>query len=164
MKQKIKLTERDLTKIIKESCYQILNEIGDTANGRYMLGRHDAVAKDRGYTNYGNFDYGKINANKHRNNQMSPRDFYNSSRGQNSDMDYKHGMEKQLNGRDSTEIDAEKSRNEAQNQIRKITWNCPNCGRQNPCSEEECRHCGHFGPLYYFNNLNKQGAYPNMYS
>ncbi len=39
MKKVIKLTEEDLHNIIKESVNKVLNEIGDTARGQYMLGR-----------------------------------------------------------------------------------------------------------------------------
>ena len=39
MKKVIKLTEEDLRNIIKESVNKVLNEIGDTARGQYMLGR-----------------------------------------------------------------------------------------------------------------------------
>ena len=39
MKRKIRLTEGDLHKIVKESVNRILNEIGDTAKGQYMLGK-----------------------------------------------------------------------------------------------------------------------------
>ena len=38
-KKLIRLTESDLHKIVKESVNKILNEIGDTAKGQYMLGR-----------------------------------------------------------------------------------------------------------------------------
>lgn len=38
MKKIIRLTEQDLRKIVKESVNKILNEIGDTPKGQYMLG------------------------------------------------------------------------------------------------------------------------------
>ena len=38
-KKLIRLTETDLHRIVKESVNKILNEIGDTAKGQYMLGR-----------------------------------------------------------------------------------------------------------------------------
>lgn len=38
-KKLIRLTESDLHRIVKESVNKILNEIGDTAKGQYMLGR-----------------------------------------------------------------------------------------------------------------------------
>ena len=38
-KKLIRLTEADLHRIVKESVNRILNEIGDTAKGQYMLGR-----------------------------------------------------------------------------------------------------------------------------
>jgi hypothetical protein len=38
-KKKIRLTESDLHNIIKESVNKILNEIGDTSNGQYLLGK-----------------------------------------------------------------------------------------------------------------------------
>ena len=39
MKQIIKLTESDLHKIVKESVNKVLNEVGNTKRGQYMLGR-----------------------------------------------------------------------------------------------------------------------------
>ena len=39
MKQKIRLSEADLHRIVKESVNRVLNEIGDTPRGQYMLGR-----------------------------------------------------------------------------------------------------------------------------
>ena len=39
MKKKIKLTEAQLHKVLTESVKKILNEIGDTPKGQYMLGR-----------------------------------------------------------------------------------------------------------------------------
>lgn len=47
MKQIIKLTESDLHKIIKESVKEVLNEIGDTEKGQYMLGRLQARQQAR---------------------------------------------------------------------------------------------------------------------
>ena len=38
-KKLIRLTENDLHRIVKESVNRILNEIGDTERGQYMLGR-----------------------------------------------------------------------------------------------------------------------------
>ena len=38
-KNTIKLTESEFHRLINESVNQILNEIGDTPNGQYMLGR-----------------------------------------------------------------------------------------------------------------------------
>ena len=38
-KNRIKLTESQLHEIIKESVKNVLNEIGDTPQGQYMLGR-----------------------------------------------------------------------------------------------------------------------------
>ena len=55
MKQRIKLTEGDLHRIVKESVKRVLNEIGDTTKGQYMLGRLSAK-KQRG----GDF-WGKTN-------------------------------------------------------------------------------------------------------
>ena len=39
MKKVIKLTESDLHRIVENSVNRILNEIGDTQKGQYMLGR-----------------------------------------------------------------------------------------------------------------------------
>ena len=39
MKQRIKLTEGDLHRIVKESVKRVLKEIGNTTKGQYMLGR-----------------------------------------------------------------------------------------------------------------------------
>ena len=38
-KKLIRLTEGDLHRIVKESVNRVLNEIGDTPRGQYMLGR-----------------------------------------------------------------------------------------------------------------------------
>lgn len=38
-KKLIRLTEQDLHRIVKESVNRVLNEIGDTPRGQYMLGR-----------------------------------------------------------------------------------------------------------------------------
>ena len=38
-KKLIRLTESDLRRIVKESVNRVLNEIGDTPKGQYMLGR-----------------------------------------------------------------------------------------------------------------------------
>ena len=38
-KKLIRLTESDLHRIVKESVNRVLNEIGDTPKGQYMLGR-----------------------------------------------------------------------------------------------------------------------------
>lgn len=39
MKKTIKLSESDLHRIVMESVQQVINEIGDTPKGQYMLGR-----------------------------------------------------------------------------------------------------------------------------
>lgn len=39
MKKLVRLTEGDLHRIVKESVNKVLNEIGDTPKGQYMLGR-----------------------------------------------------------------------------------------------------------------------------
>ena len=39
MKRTIRLTESDLHRIVMESVQQVINEIGDTPKGQYMLGR-----------------------------------------------------------------------------------------------------------------------------
>lgn len=50
-KQLVRLTESDLNNIIKESVNIILNEIGDTHRGQYMLGR----LSNRQHHDYGKF-------------------------------------------------------------------------------------------------------------
>lgn len=47
MKNRVKLSESQLRAIIAESCEKVLNEIGDTAPGRWMLGRLDRRQEDR---------------------------------------------------------------------------------------------------------------------
>ena len=47
-KKLIKLTESDLHRIVKESVNKVLNEIGDTTKGQYMLGRLAARTKMKG--------------------------------------------------------------------------------------------------------------------
>jgi hypothetical protein len=39
MKKMVRLTESELHRIIKESVNRVLNEIGDTPNGQYALGK-----------------------------------------------------------------------------------------------------------------------------
>lgn len=39
MKKTIRLSESDLHRVIMESVQQVINEIGDTPKGQYMLGR-----------------------------------------------------------------------------------------------------------------------------
>lgn len=39
MRRRVRLTESDLHRIVKESVRRIINEIGDTTKGQYMLGR-----------------------------------------------------------------------------------------------------------------------------
>lgn len=46
-KNTIKLTESEFHRLINESVNQILNEIGDTPNGQYMLGRLHARQLNR---------------------------------------------------------------------------------------------------------------------
>ena len=61
MKQRIKLTEGDLHRIVKESVKRVLNEIGNTANGQYMLGRLQARQQyRRGQTTGENDGYGYL--------------------------------------------------------------------------------------------------------
>lgn len=47
-KKLIRLTEQDLHRIVKESVNRILNEIGETPQGKYMLGRLQKRAIQRG--------------------------------------------------------------------------------------------------------------------
>ena len=47
-KNRIRLTEQQLHRVIKESVNKILNEIGDTNRGQYMLGRVASRASNRG--------------------------------------------------------------------------------------------------------------------
>ena len=58
MKHRIKLTESDLHRIIKESVRCVLNEIGDTDDGQYILGRMEGRQKNRG-----DFDAAKNTSN-----------------------------------------------------------------------------------------------------
>ena len=47
-KNRIRLTEQQFHRVIKESVNKILNEIGDTNRGQYMLGRVGSRASNRG--------------------------------------------------------------------------------------------------------------------
>ena len=47
-KKLIRLTEQDLHKIVKESVNRIINEIGDSPKGQFMLGRTYRRAEKRG--------------------------------------------------------------------------------------------------------------------
>ena len=59
MKKTIRLTESDLHRVIKESVNRILNEIGDTRRGQYMLGRLRNRQSFRGinYNDAGDYAY-----------------------------------------------------------------------------------------------------------
>lgn len=46
-KRLIRLTESDLHRIVKESVNRVLNEIGDTPKGQYMLGRVAGRGRER---------------------------------------------------------------------------------------------------------------------
>lgn len=48
MKKVIRLTEEDLHNIIKESVKKALNEVGDTADWQYLLGRLQGRQMNRG--------------------------------------------------------------------------------------------------------------------
>lgn len=50
MKQMIRLTEGQLHRIIDESVRKVINEIGDTKRGSYMLGR--AAGRNEHYRDY----------------------------------------------------------------------------------------------------------------
>ena len=60
MKQRIRLTESDLHRIVKEAVNKVLNEIGDTERGQYALGALAKRKQQRGETfdnNYDGYDY-----------------------------------------------------------------------------------------------------------
>ena len=61
-KKIIRLTESDLHKIVKESVNRVLNEIGDTPKGQYMLGKLTARQdgnNDRRSLNTSHYAFGK---------------------------------------------------------------------------------------------------------
>ena len=47
-KKLIRLTESDLHRIVRESVNKVLNEIGDTNRGQYLMGRAEARARKIG--------------------------------------------------------------------------------------------------------------------
>lgn len=99
-KKIIRLTESDLHKIIKESTVKILNELGDTKRGQYMLGR----LKNRQANGGGKFSRG-INYN-------DAGDYAYRANGNNYDVNYQNGYddeEKYGRNADST-WDADKYR------------------------------------------------------
>ena len=65
-KKLIRLTESDLHRIVKESVDRILNEVGDTKRGQYMLGRLKNRQSARGinYNDAGDYAY-KANGNSY---------------------------------------------------------------------------------------------------
>lgn len=67
-KKIIKLTESDLHRIVDESIKKVLNEIGDTNRGQFMLGRLAGRKYANNHTADGFDEYGKIAkyANKQR--------------------------------------------------------------------------------------------------
>ena len=80
-KKIIRLTESDLNKIIKESTVKILNELGDTKRGQYMLGR----LKNRQANGGGKFSRG-INYN-------DAGDYAYRANGNNYDVNYQNGYD-----------------------------------------------------------------------
>lgn len=72
MKQVIRLTESDLHRMIKESVKEVLNEIGDTEKGQYMLGRLQARQQARhGHETGENNGYGYIEGGSGKNDYTS---------------------------------------------------------------------------------------------
>ena len=59
-KKLIRLTEQDLHRIVKESVNKVLNEIGDTNRGQYMLGRLAGRKYANNYNTNGYDEAGKI--------------------------------------------------------------------------------------------------------
>ena len=59
-KKLIRLTESDLHRIVKESVNRVLNEIGDTNRGQYMLGRLAGRKYANNYNTNGYDESGKI--------------------------------------------------------------------------------------------------------
>jgi hypothetical protein len=59
-KRLIRLTESDLHRIVKESVNNVLNEIGDTNRGQYMLGRLAGRKYANNYNKNGYDEAGKI--------------------------------------------------------------------------------------------------------
>lgn len=81
MKQRIRLTESDLHRIIKESVKRVMNEAGDTKRGQYMLGR----LKNRQSNGGGKFARG-INYN-------DAGDYAYKANGNSYSDDYQQGYE-----------------------------------------------------------------------
>ena len=59
-KKLIRLTEQDLHRIVNESVNKVLNEIGDTNRGQYMLGRLAGRTYANNHNPNGWNKYGKI--------------------------------------------------------------------------------------------------------
>ena len=147
MKKVIRLTESDLHNLIAEGVKNALNEVGNTPEGQNLLGRHDAVAKQRGYTNYGNKNFQDA-----QNQGMSAQDYYNRMNNRGIYNSYLSGMDDQLNNRDAErQQQAENEKQEAQQQLidylQNTQYKCQYCGTLNSLSEPVCRRCGTDGPL-----------------
>lgn len=90
MKKTIRLTESDLHRVIKESVNRVLNEIGDTRRGQYMLGR----LRNRQSNNGGKFFRG-INYN-------DAGDYAYKANGNSYSKDYQEGFhDEEKNGRNA---------------------------------------------------------------
>ena len=65
-KKSIYLTESDLHNMIKEAVNHVLNEIGDTEEGQYMLGRLHAQKANQGKKKEGDevYDYAQKQLDK----------------------------------------------------------------------------------------------------
>ena len=83
MRQRIKLTESDLHRIIKESVKRILNEYGEGNASQYMLGALAARKKEQGMKNgltdneSGYYGVSKYAMDKRNGNKMLANSFYN---------------------------------------------------------------------------------------
>ena len=96
-KKLIRLTESDLHRIVKESVNRVLNEIGNTSKGQYILGRAQAR---RAYRNGGyNKKYNPEMAREIENYANTAPYGYKQSNGAPLDMAYNNGRIDYINGR-----------------------------------------------------------------
>ena len=87
MKQRIRLTEGQLNRIIKESVKQVLNEIGDTAKGQELLGKSVRKARQKGENglamdidSYADMQY-RCNRDKYKKNGSKVFNIYHTAYG-----------------------------------------------------------------------------------
>lgn len=116
-KRIVRLTESDLHQIISESVNQILNEIGDTRAGQYMLGRLAARQNANRRTEDLGDDTAQYAANQARNGGM-PMAQSNKGYGNQSNA-FNRGASVQKRYQDATQSGSQEQINKATRRLNK---------------------------------------------